>query len=376
VGKTTLYRMFGSLFYAGYFVHNGILYKGAHPSMVTLDEFDRAQPLIGRADPATGAAAQKARNEEPVDEAGALDLAVHGPTRLKAQSRDLPYVGLIRCGVCGGQVTGAVVKKPSGRTYTYYHCQGKGGCPRRCLREDRLEALIDAELARTDLLPEFYDWALEDIARSSAQEHEAREAVRVQRERALKSAEHQIENLVGMRLRDLITDEEFTTRRSALVLERERLREEAAACASEPGSAHTACTNAVEYSKNARMWLRSGDTSIKRIVARNLGSNFVLKDGNLLLEPHPLLVRVRDEYPALEARYRRIKLAGTGSQSTKKRHLEAVRSTWSGIWDANRTLVGKGIRFPDVAGMVRGDGFPPVLGRTHLGVSVPMRNAA
>jgi len=375
VGKTTLYRMFGSLFYAGYFVHNGILYKGAHPSMITLDEFDRAQPLIGRADPATGAA-QKARNEEPGDEAGALDLAVHGPTRLKAQSRDLPYVGLIRCGVCGGQVTGAVVKKPSGRTYTYYHCQGKRGCPRRCLREDRLEVLIDAELARTDLLPEFYDWALEDIARSSAQEYEAREAVRVQRERALKSAERQIENLVGMRLRDLITDEEFTVRRSSLVLERDRLREEAAASTNEPGRAQTSCTNAVEFSKNARTWLRLGDSSIKRIVARNLGSNYVLKDRNLFLEPHPMLVRIRDEYPVLEAQYRRIKLAEDGSESTKKQRLHAVRSTWSGMWDANRTLAGQGEHFPNVAEMLRCSGFPPVPVRTASVVSAPLRNAA
>lgn len=376
LGKSTLYRVFGSRFYAGYFIHNGILYKGAHPPMVTLDEYDRAQALIGRPDPATGAVSREGSNDKPGDEAATLDLAFPAPTRLKAQSRALPYVGLIRCGVCGGQVTGTVVRKPSGRTYTYYHCQGKGGCPRRCLREDRLEALIDAELARTDLLPEFYGWALEDIARSSAQEQEAREAVRVQRERALKSAEHQIENLVGMRLRDLITDEEFMVRRSTLVLERERLREEAAACTSGSGHAQASCTNVVEYSKNARAWLRSDDTSIKRIVARNLGSNYVLKDGNLLLEPHPLLVRVRDEYPALEARYQRIKLAGTGSQSTKKRHLRAVRSTWSGIWDANRTLAGQGEHFPNVAEMLRCSGLLRVPFRTASGVSVPTRNAA
>ena len=374
IGKTTLYRVFGSLFYAGYFVHNGTVYRGAYQPMVALDEYNRAQVIIGGSDPATAKECESAQEaSEPSEPLGFLDRI---PVRLKAQSRALPYVGLIRCGVCGGQVTGTVVRKPSGRTYTYYHCQGRQGCPRRCLREDRLEALIDAELARTDLLPEFYEWALEDIARSSAQEQEAQKAVRAQRERALKSAEHQIENLVGMRLRDLITDEEFTARRSTLTLERERLREGAAAGNGDQDHAKTSCMNAVEYMENARMWLRSGDTAIKRIVARNLGSNYVLKDRTLLLEPHPLLVRVRDEYPALEARYQRIKLAGSGSESTKKRHLKAVRSTWSGIWEANRTLAAQGIRFPSVAEMACGNGLPPMLGRTLSGVSVPLRNAA
>ncbi len=289
--KSTLYRLFSSVFYAGYFVHDGILYKGAHPLMVTLDEFDRAQRIIGKDNP------------------------------LRPRTRALPFTGLIRCAGCGGQVTGDVRTKPSGRSYTYYHCQGRGGCPRRFVPQDRLVAMIDAELSRTDLLPEFYVWAIEDIERAGAKERAERQAVYEQKLRARREAEGMLDSLLGMRLRGLITDEEYRAKRTELTLDRAR----------------EACINACDYMKNARLWLRHGDPAMKRIVAFNLGSNYVLNDGKLLLEPHPMLVRVQREYKGLEAKYQAIKLGGTRSESTKKDAFAPIRAVWSGIWERNYT---------------------------------------
>lgn len=89
--------------------------------------------------------------------------------------------------------------------------------------------------------------------------------------------------------------------------------------------------------KNARLWLRHGDPAMKRIVAANLGSNYVLREGILLLEPHPMLVRAQKEYKGLEAKYRVIKLGETGSGSTKKDAFAPIRAVWSGIWESNYT---------------------------------------
>lgn len=320
LGKSTLYRLFSSVFYAGCFVHDGILYKGAHPPMVTLDEFDRAQRIIGKDNP------------------------------LRPRTRVLPFTGLIRCAGCGGQVTGDVRTKPSGRSYPYYHCQGKGGCPRRFVPQDKLEAMIDAELSRADLLPEFYGWAIEDIERSGAQERAERQAVHDQKVRAQREAAGMLDSLLGMRLRGLITDEEYRAKRTELTLDRERLGQEAGECEGGADRAREACVNAVDYMKNARLWLRHGDPAMKRIVAFNLGSNYVLREGTLLLEPHPMLVRVQQEYKALEAQYRAIKLVETGFGSTKKDAFAPIRAVWSGIWEANHTeAVERSLSFPKLA---------------------------
>ena len=242
LAKSTLYRLFSNVFYAGCFVHDGILYKGAHPPMVRLDEFDRAQKIIGKDNPL------KPRTSHAV---------VHRPDPLRASG--------------GGQVTADVRTKPSGRTYTYYHCQGKNGCRRRFLRQDRLEALLDAELAQMDLLPEFYDWAIQDIERASAKEQAERQAVYDQQLRALREADGMLDSLLGMRLRDLISDEEYAAKRNTLTLDRERLHQTVQECEAGGDRAREVCLNAAEYMKNARAWLRHGDPAMKRIVGLQPG---------------------------------------------------------------------------------------------------------
>lgn len=320
LAKSTLYRLFSNVFYAGQFIHDGTLYTGAHQPMVTLDEFDRAQRLIGR------------------------------DNSLRPRGHRLPFTGLIRCAGCGGMVTAETRVKPSGLSYTYYHCAGRGSCTKRGVRQDRLEVMIDAELSRMDLLPEFYEWAIEEIEKASAKERAERQAVSEQKQRALKEADALLDSLLGMRLRDLITDEEYKAKRTQFALDRERLSQEVRSEEAGADPAGEACRSAADYMKNARAWLREGAPDMKRIVAFNLGSNYLLKDGSLLLEPHPMLVRVRNEYKALEAKYRRIELGGTGSGSSKKDALASVRAVWSGIWEANRTQArAQNLTFPTIA---------------------------
>lgn len=321
LAKSTLYRLFSNIFYAGQFVHDGTLYQGAHAPMVTLDEFDRAQRLIGRDNP------------------------------LRPRGRRLPFTGLIRCAGCGGMVTAERRVKPSGLSYTYYHCAGRNGCTKRGVRQDRLQDMIDAELSRMDLLPEFYDWAIEEIEKAGAKERAERRAVSEQKRRALREADTLLDSLLGMRLRDLITDEEYKAKRTQFALDRERLSQEVQGCEAGADPAGEACRNAADYMRNARAWLRAGAPDMKRIVAFNLGSNYVLKDGSLLLEPHLMLVRVRNEYKALEAKYQRIELMGTGSQSSKKDALASVRAVWSGIWESNHIkALEHHLSFPKIAG--------------------------
>ena len=48
LSRSGLYRMFADPFYAGQFLYNGVLYHGKHKPMVTREEFDRLQELLGR----------------------------------------------------------------------------------------------------------------------------------------------------------------------------------------------------------------------------------------------------------------------------------------------------------------------------------------
>ncbi len=243
-------------------------------------------------------------------------------TALRLKASDMPFTGLIRCEKCGSQVTVSTKTKPSGKSYTYYHCSNsRGGCPRAGVREDRLEMQIDALLERISIDDDFYAWAIEDIERSSQAVRAVQDDAQSQRRRALEEIGKQLDALVGMRMRELLTDEEYTTRRMLLLKDREHLQQEVELGDQGADLVRETCLNAAEYMRNARNWLLYGDATIKRIVAQHLVSNWVLKGKELLPELHPLMTGVFLEYPSLLAEKERIELHFLALRANKKRLL-------------------------------------------------------
>ena len=63
---------------------------------------------------------------------------------------------------------------------------------------------------------------------------------------------------------------------------------------------------------------------------------------------------VFEQYPSLLAEKGRIELDEISSESTKKEALASIRSTWSCIWDQNRTLATNApLIFPDVIAKIK-----------------------
>ncbi|MCX6382471.1 MAG: hypothetical protein NT023_23830 [Armatimonadetes bacterium] len=144
--------------------------------------------------------------------------------------------------------------------------------------------------------------------------------------------------LLGMRMRDLIDDEVYKTKRSQLVLERERLHLALEEVEVGTDQARDANLNAVEYMRYAKEWLKQEDVQMKRLIAENFGTEYTWDGENLLLKPHPLLVKVKKEYKPLEAEYEAIELDKTLSESQKQERIGGIKTKWSGIWELNRTF--------------------------------------
>ena len=110
---------------------------GMHEPMITLQEFDALQEILGR----------------------------KGKPRPKTHR--FAFTGLIRCGECGCMFT-AETKKGQ---YTYYHCTRKRrdvDCSQRYnVREEDLESYIEGLLNGFTIFPEFRDWALEALRPSN-----------------------------------------------------------------------------------------------------------------------------------------------------------------------------------------------------------------
>ncbi len=156
LSRSGIYKIFTSLFYAGIIENAGVQYQGAHKQMITLEEYDRVQMLLGR----------------------------KGKPRPK--KHEFAFTGSIRCGVCGCLYTAETKKKlikSTGeiREYTYYHCTRKTRkvkCNQRYnIREKDLELMIEKEIEKYTILPEFLQWALEGLNKKNDTEIEDRTKV-------------------------------------------------------------------------------------------------------------------------------------------------------------------------------------------------------
>ena len=196
ISRSTIYRIFTDPFYAGLFRYKEQLYKGNHESMISLDEFDRVQTLMGR------------------------------EGRPRAREHVFTYTGSIICGVCRSAITGTektkVIKKTGIlKTYVMYHCtrRKKGGenCnQRRYIPLDDLEKMILAELTKYSISSELRGWALEVIRGDHDKETEERTKIYETQLKALEGAQRELDNLTSLRIRDLIDDSEYIGRKKEL----------------------------------------------------------------------------------------------------------------------------------------------------------------
>lgn len=163
-------------------------YEGKHEPMITLEEFDRVQVLLGR----------------------------KGKPRPKKHA--FAFTGFIRCGECGCLYTAETKKKFIKKTgkikeYTYYHCTRKKTTvkctQRKMLPVDKLELQIERELEGLTILPEFRDWALEVLNENNDREIEDRTKVYEMRHKNLVTTQKELDNLTKTRYRDLIDDNTF-----------------------------------------------------------------------------------------------------------------------------------------------------------------------
>jgi DNA invertase Pin-like site-specific DNA recombinase len=92
LGLSSIYNVLTNPFYAGVIQWKGRLYPGKHPPIITMDEFECVQQMLGR------------------------------PTKRRAKSREFAFTGMFRCGECGFAITAEEKTNRFGSQYTYYHC--------------------------------------------------------------------------------------------------------------------------------------------------------------------------------------------------------------------------------------------------------------
>lgn len=253
---SAVYRIFTSPFCAGFIPYQGQLFPGKHPPMVTLAEFDRVQELLGR------------------------------PGRPRQQKHEFPFTGMIRCGECGFSVTAEHKRNRHGSEYTYYHCSKRRRdyrCKQPVVQANDLKGQIIAFLDTVSLPDSFHRWTVAHLEKERASKRRVKKTTRLSLSHAIKAIDSQLENLMSMRLRELISDEEYRKTRAELSREQQKLTQAQEASAEED-SWFEPSQLLTSFSKSLVSRFIQGDCATKRLVLEIVGSNPTLTDRKLSIE--------------------------------------------------------------------------------------------
>lgn len=296
LSKSGFYKLLGSSFYYGLCQAKGgtLTYKGTHPPLLSEKEFHLLQARLGRS--------EKPRN----------------------QIHELVFKGLMRCGNCGCQITASRVKG-----HVYYHCtNARKVCNRKGTREELIDAQIVEHLKHLTLTTEI-EAALREVIYRHFETYFGKAAeVAESSEKTVAELRRQLQNLTGMRLREMLTDEEYLASKRAIQEQVESLERTTSGAKEDMALAIEQVDNLLDYAVRALQTYQNSDTGTRRRVVELLGTNFCLTEGKVLWEPNPYLAALVEGWGQIQP----VELLEIGSESTKKTSQNGEVSVGRGLW--------------------------------------------
>lgn len=189
IALSAAYTLFGNPFYYGVLRHKGALYPGKHPLMVTSEKFHAVQARL-----------RKQTNPRP-------------------QRHTFPYTGLVHCGTFGAAVTAEHKVNRFGSHYVYCHCTHRRPglkCREGSVEGKVLEAALRAVLRTVILAPVLLHRVESTVAAQEDATREETEAIPVSLWKRIRVAKGELDELLHLRLRGFLTDEQFLGKRRAL----------------------------------------------------------------------------------------------------------------------------------------------------------------
>ena len=316
IPRNSLYSMFTNPRYAGKIPIPGQLgeySKASYPAMVTEEEFDRVQELLGS----------------------------RGTRRLAAK-KTFTFRGAMACGECGCLITAEdkykKFKNGTTKHYIYYHCTHRRPCSQRGnVREELLRDQFVDLLTRYTILPQFKEWALEALEQQNDVESADINNVLENQSRVIESTHKEMKGLIKMASRELISEEQFLQEKKDLETRIKDLEKEREDTKKRADSWYTTAAKVFELAVHGRERFINGDIKVKREILADIGSNPLLLGGKLEIIPHPFLEPIEKDYKQLEEKYLKVR---TLPQQIQKDALASVRSEWLGRQDSNLRMTG------------------------------------
>ena len=314
--RTTLYRIFTSPMYYGQFEYGGNWYHGTYQSMINAEEYDRVQVLLGR------------------------------KGRPRPKSHVFEFTGMMRCGECGSAVTAEekIKRQKNGNVhcYTYYHCTKKLNpkCSQKCLEVKALKQQITTTIASLQIPQEFHEWAMKWFRVQHEQESTSRNAVLASQQKRYTDCVNQIDGIIDMRAKGLLTDDEFTAKKGELEKDKARLKELLDDTDNRVDRWLGLADDLLTFLEMAKEKFASGTLETRRQILSAFGSNLTLKDRKLNVSLENALLPMQTVSREVNAIQNRLEPLETPMNTRENERLYARHPIILRGWDSNPRPIG------------------------------------
>ena len=278
MSRSNIYYLFTNPFYYGSFEfprESGNWYSGAHEPMITIEEYDKVQMLLGR------------------------------KGRPRPKSHVFAFIGTMKCGECGMAITAEektkIQKNGNVHHYIYYHCTKKSGpCTQGSITESKLMGQIVTCLMEMKIPEQFHQWGMKWLELEHAKEVGTRESTRASQQKAYDDAVRKIDRYIEMRAREELSDEEYRERKGTAIREKERYAALLADTDRRISRWAENMDSAFDFVLKAKDDFENGSLEKRRRIFLALGSNFQLKDKIVSIDLEKTLLPMRSLAAAIQ----------------------------------------------------------------------------
>ncbi len=304
-----LYGIYKNLFYTGNFMWKWEVKIGTHKPMISLWEYNLVQEILWRK-----------------------------WTKIRPKTHEFSFTGIIQCWGCEWSIvatekTKKILTTGEYKTYTYYHCsKRKKGCKcnQKRVRLEDLELQIESLLWSIEIIPAFKDLAIEILKSNYKQEIDTQEKIRNNLNTSVQSSEKKLERLLDLLIDGKIEDTIYRSKKESI--QQEILTQRGNLKKYEDGSLEVfeKTEDIFHFITLAKEKFNNGSIQDKKTILSKLGKNFILLDGELILDMHSWFQPLQKQLPRIRKEYKAWELTKKGSSSWILEPDSSLISLWSG----------------------------------------------
>lgn len=293
LSKSSWYKILADPYYFGLMVRSEGEVIGKHKPMLTRDEHDRLQVILGR------------------------------KGRPRACKHDFAYKKVLKCGGCGGTVTGeekwqvicseCKTKFHKGKTrhscpncnclieemrqpkilhYTYFHCTKRvvKNCTEGSISLANLEKTIVEKLSKFEISEEFRDWAIEHLNELNDKEEIDQTNIKDNLIKELNTIDKAIRNLLSEKIHpdnaefDEDMQEYYEEEKKKLFMDKKKINKSLAEIDKRQEQWFEKSKEAFDFACTAKYRFETGDAKTKTYILSKLGSNLTIQGRKLHIQ--------------------------------------------------------------------------------------------